>query len=204
MRYVVAVVGRKGGVGKSTVAANLAHALTLRGRNVVAFDLDPQANLAFTLGDRRDLFPVRVIGPGVRLSREMPAEGFVVLDTPPGVSDTLIDALGVADLLLLPMPPSVHALVNAAGLIDRIREEARPPAFRFVLNLFDERQALCRDIEAELERVYRGQICRTRIPRSAWIERAHATNRTVLEAAPNSRAAEAFRRLAGEVVNHAR
>ena len=47
----VAVTG-KGGVGKTTVAASLARALHALGRDVVAVDADPDANLAGTLGYR--------------------------------------------------------------------------------------------------------------------------------------------------------
>ena len=45
----IAVTG-KGGVGKTTLAAMLAGALALRGRDVIAVDADPDANLASALG----------------------------------------------------------------------------------------------------------------------------------------------------------
>lgn len=45
----IAIVSPKGGVGKTTVTANLAEALVERGRRVVAMDLDPQNALQFHL-----------------------------------------------------------------------------------------------------------------------------------------------------------
>lgn len=42
---IVVAANQKGGVGKTTVVANLAVALAERGRRVLAVDLDPQANL---------------------------------------------------------------------------------------------------------------------------------------------------------------
>jgi len=45
----IAVTG-KGGVGKSTIAAMLAHLAVSTGKNVLAIDSDPDANLAFSLG----------------------------------------------------------------------------------------------------------------------------------------------------------
>ena len=45
----LAVTG-KGGVGKSTVSALLAHALGVSGRRVFAVDADPDSNLAAVMG----------------------------------------------------------------------------------------------------------------------------------------------------------
>jgi chromosome partitioning protein len=47
---VLAIVNIKGGVGKTTTAANLAAALVERGHRILAVDLDPQAALTFSLG----------------------------------------------------------------------------------------------------------------------------------------------------------
>ena len=46
----LAVFSLKGGVGKTTIAANLADALNARGRNVLLVDLDPQGNLTESFG----------------------------------------------------------------------------------------------------------------------------------------------------------
>lgn len=46
----IAVLNQKGGVGKTTTTANLAHALALNGYRVTAIDLDPQAHLGTSLG----------------------------------------------------------------------------------------------------------------------------------------------------------
>lgn len=47
---MIAVINQKGGVGKTTTAINLAHALTLAGHHVLALDLDPQGHLGVGLG----------------------------------------------------------------------------------------------------------------------------------------------------------
>lgn len=45
-----AVLNQKGGVGKTTTALNLAHAMALRGNTVTAIDIDPQSHLTAGLG----------------------------------------------------------------------------------------------------------------------------------------------------------
>ena len=46
----IAVIIQKGGVGKTTITANLGHALSLAGKRVTVVDLDPQGHLAASLG----------------------------------------------------------------------------------------------------------------------------------------------------------
>lgn len=47
---IVAVLNQKGGVGKTTTAVNLTHALARMGRTVNVIDLDPQSHLAVSFG----------------------------------------------------------------------------------------------------------------------------------------------------------
>ncbi len=46
MAFVIAVAQRKGGAGKSTIAANLAAAYAEAGQRVALLDIDPQRSLA--------------------------------------------------------------------------------------------------------------------------------------------------------------
>ena len=50
MSEVITVTNQKGGVGKTTVASALVCGLRQRGARVLGIDLDPQGNLAFSLG----------------------------------------------------------------------------------------------------------------------------------------------------------
>ena len=45
---VISVVNYKGGVGKTSIVANLAVGLATKGHRVLVVDLDPQASLTFS------------------------------------------------------------------------------------------------------------------------------------------------------------
>ncbi|AQA18117.1 hypothetical protein BST95_07540 [Halioglobus japonicus] len=73
----IAVINQKGGVGKTTTCANLAHAFAMVGhrigRNVLAVDLDPQGHLSTTLGN--DAAPA---GVDALLADDLPLHDLVI------------------------------------------------------------------------------------------------------------------------------
>jgi chromosome partitioning protein len=142
---IIAVAGRKGGIGKSTIAGNLAGEFAAMGRSVVVLDADPQHSLAAWAAQGEGMLSKCIErvengkGEGLRAHARRVAKTaeIVVIDTPPGITETLYDAAMVADLVLLPCGPSpldLFALKDALSLTLKARAErrAKKPRVRFV------------------------------------------------------------------------
>lgn len=125
---IVSLIAQKGGVGKTTLAVNLATVAAESGLRVAVVDFDPQATSVYWAELREanpeTLRPVEVKFLPVRgvLGRieALKAEGFdlVLLDTPPKSGDIATDIARASDLMLIPCQPSTPDLGAIASTMD--------------------------------------------------------------------------------------
>jgi len=130
------------------------------GRTVAVLDADPQHSLAAwaAQGDGVLAKYVERVDNGLRAHArrvEKTAE-VVVIDTPPGITETLYDAAMVADIVLLPCGPSpldLFALKDALSLTLKARAERRSkkPRVRFVPSRVTMNTNLGRGLSSSLE-----------------------------------------------------
>lgn len=140
MMKKLALIAQKGGVGKTTVAVNLAVAFDVSGIRTALFDLDPQES-AVVWADRR-----KAETPHVEFltERRLPealaaaeAQGFelAIIDTPPAAGTHAYTAAQAADLVLIPCRPSLidldairrtAQLVKSAGITAFVLFNAAP------------------------------------------------------------------------------
>lgn len=130
---VIAVVNRKGGSGKSTVAAHLAAWCARQGHSVMLGDADPQQSSRAWLRRRAvDLPAIAPLSLETRTMLRIPS-GFdhVMLDTPGGLHGfELARIVMFADAILMPVSPSMFDRESAAGCLDEIRKLPRVAAGR--------------------------------------------------------------------------
>ncbi|WP_432991209.1 ParA family protein [Dactylosporangium sp. CA-233914] len=114
---IVAVVNNKGGVGKTTVTANLGAGLAARGLKVLMIDLDPQASLtkSFFTVDESQLFlsKLQTIGAWFRAPDKGRAQMLADLVFSPPRCNALLSKQGG----WLELVPSDPLIVNSESLI---------------------------------------------------------------------------------------
>jgi len=206
---IVAVAGRKGGVGKSTIAGNLAAEFAAMKRSVRLLDADPQHSLAAWAAQGPGMLAgcVEKVDPasGTLRSRARQADkdfDLVLIDTPPGSRETTYEAALAADLMLLPCGPSpldLFALREALNLSLKARAERRSkkPRIRFVPSRVVMSTNLGRGLASSLKDM--GKKVLPAIGQRVVVAEAVSSGLTVVEYAPNSPAHEEFRELAQAV-----
>lgn len=125
---VIVVANPKGGVGKSTLATNIAGFLAARGLSVVLGDVDRQQSSRTWLGLRPPELPT-IRSWDVRLDNlAHPPRGttHAVLDTPAGLQGKpLDDVLRIADKLLIPLQPSIFDIHATFDFMQTLGEHRR-------------------------------------------------------------------------------
>ena len=134
---ILSITSQKGGVGKTTLAMNLAIAAASSGVPTIVFDLDPQAS-AMAWYDRRLANgnadqPKTVSIQPVRLPTELKAamsDGYqlAIIDTPPNVSGNAVHIAQAGDLILIPVQPSILDLDAVRVSIEIAKSSGRPGA----------------------------------------------------------------------------
>ncbi len=200
---IVGVLNQKGGVGKTTIAVNLASHWAMAGHRALLVDADPQgSSLAWSAARERDpLFPVVGMAKP-SLHRDLPALAaaydHVVIDGAPRANELARSAILAADLVLIPVQPSPYDVWAAADIVQLVREaQGFKPSLRaaFVVNRQVAKTAIGRDVAAILEPFAFPVLDATLRQRVIYAESA-AQGLSVPEAAPRSEAAREVAALA--------
>lgn len=130
---VVVVANPKGGVGKSTLATQVAAHYACQGRAVALGDCDPQQSARLWLGLRPAAArPIALWNTaGDDLSKPPRDAEYAVLDTPAGLhGKALKEILKRADKVLVPLQPSVFDIFATRAFMDTLVESRQAARLR--------------------------------------------------------------------------
>lgn len=174
----IAVTNLKGGVGKTTIAVNLAVAFTQRGKTVCIIDTDQKQHSALEWAGLRNesksLIQVFAVEQN-QINHKMLANlqekyDIVILDGTPQLSELATRTILVSDILIIPISPSIFDFRAFESFFKLVKEmnETRLTAnlssvsAHIVMNRINERANIAKEIGEALA-VYETPILKTRL-----------------------------------------
>ena len=184
MCKVISVANIKGGVAKTTTAANLGVGLVKKGKRVLLVDLDPQGSLSLGLGIRNNKeLPYTVstviqkVINEIEISEELDEvmskehileeyiDGirdrydYIIIDCNPGVDNLILNALTCCDSVLIPSPPEylcVEGLQEIIRTIGQVKKRLnrKIEIEGVLLTIVNGRTNIARDIMNKMEEAY--------------------------------------------------
>jgi chromosome partitioning protein len=204
---IVALVGNKGGAGKTTLCVNLATAMSVFAPTVV-LDADPQrSSLQWRdLAERDDAVTVVDAVDDVRAAVQSAraTHEYLVIDCPPSVHAVqTAEVLAICHIALVPVQPSPLDIWATVHIEEKVQEARRVnPGLRAVLviNQLEPRTLLSQQIRQGLAELSL-PVAQTAIRRRMAYRSSVLEGRTVMDLGMRgSEAADEIRQLIEEVV----
>ena len=131
---------------------------------------------------------------------------FILIDCPPSLDILTVNALICADSVLVPIQCEYFALEGVSELMETIEEIRRVGNPRLeiegiLLTMYDERTNLSNQVMADLKAFFGDKVLTTLIPRSIRLAEAPSHGRPILLYDIKSKGAEAYIRLAKEIIH---
>lgn len=156
---IIAVLNQKGGVGKTTLAVNLARAFTYQGLKTILVDSDAQGSAQRwherSGGELIDMTCLCMTTLDKDIQRYTYSHERIIIDGIPEISPITISAIKCADLILIPVQPSPYDIWSTEDFVrnvkDRIEISNGKTQAAFVVSRKIVGSNLGRDIEDQLK-----------------------------------------------------
>lgn len=129
---------------------------------------------------------------------------YIIVDCPPSLGLLTINALTAANQVLIPVQAEYYALEGLSQLLNTIqavRGSTNPQLelLGIALTMFDKRNSLSEQVQAEVQNYFGEKLFKTIIPRNVRLAEAPSYGRTIYEHDRWSKGARAYKALAKEV-----
>ncbi len=130
---------------------------------------------------------------------------FIFIDSPPSLDLLTLNTLVASNEVLIPVQCEYLALEGLQQLMDTIELvrnnlEKNLKIAGVVLTMYSKKNRISRDVAKKVRRDFHGYVFDAVIPRSVVLSEAPRFGQTILQYAPRSKAANAYRELADELV----
>ncbi len=193
---IITIGNSKGGVGKSTISCNLAVMAAMDGKSVLLVDADPQASsLNFrSIRESNDIKATAITTPTLHKDlKDFSNFDLILIDS--GGRDTGVfrSSILAADLLIIPVLPSVYDIWAATDTIEIVMEAMlynQKLVSRFLINMVLPNTIMGRDTLAALDEHKEIPILKQTIGARQAFKNALVTGQGVVEFDPKSKAAQ--------------
>lgn len=130
---------------------------------------------------------------------------YILIDCPPSLNILTLNALVVADGVVIPTQCefySLHGLIDLLDTIDSVRQSFNPnlQLDGILRTMHDRRNKLHQEVSEELSNHFQSQVYRTFIPRNIKLAEAPSHGKCVIDYDKNCSGSMAYLALAGEIL----
>jgi len=138
----------------------------------------------------------------MRLKRDY---DYIIVDSPPSLGLLTLNGLVSSDSALIPIQSEFYALEGLGKLLNTIRmvQSKLNPRLTIegvLITMFDTRLNLSQQVVEEVRNYFGEKVYDTIIPRNVKLAEAPSFGLSIFEYDPNSRGAEAYKKLAEEIL----